>query len=122
MIHEIAAQLAAGIRQTSRKGGILRVQQQTSGFQRRGTEKNHAGPEFHRIMRLRINDAHAGDPALAVIVDEAMDDAVRAQSYMTGGEGSRQSHVQAAEISAHTAAAMTRAAVVAGLPAIVGAG
>src|SRR3984893_14112720 len=113
VIHKVAAKLAAGIGETIGKFRSRGVQQNTRGFKGRGVKKKDAAAKFERFLGLAVNHAHAGNFPRAWVKDQAVDHTVRAESHAAGFFSRGQRGIQAAEIGAGNAPAVTNSAVVA---------
>ena len=119
MVHQVAADLAARVREAFREARRRGVQQDAGRLDRGRAEEDDAAPYLDGLHRLGVEQVDAADPVLVRVVDQVADDAVRAQGQPAGRLGGGEGRVQAGEVGAAGAAAPADAAVVAGASAEV---
>ncbi len=105
VIHDVVAQLARVVAEAIRKAARDRVQHDVRRAERRRAHENDLGEVVGLRAGVRIEHAHAGGPALVVVVDELVDDLVRQQRHVAGALGRGQRRRDAAEVAAVRTAA-----------------
>ena len=105
VIHQVLPDLAARV-------GDSREQEDARGLDRRGTEEDDPRFELERVLGLRIDHAHTGGAPAAAVEGDAVHHAVRTQGQSARGLRRRQRGVDAREVGARDAAAVTGPAVV----------
>src|SRR5256886_13066586 len=113
VVHEVLAERAARVREPRGEAWSLRVEEDAGRLERRGAQEDDARPELERLVGLGVDDAHAGGAVAPLVVEDALDDAVRAQREPPGGARRRERHADAVEVRVRDAAALARPAVVA---------
>src|SRR5205807_8514662 len=98
MVHDVVAQLSAGIRQAVGKFRACRVEKNARGFQRRRTEKYNTAAEFQSLAGLGIDNANAGYFSRFGVKHQTVHHAVRAQGKLPGFASRGQRGIKAAEI------------------------
>ena len=95
----------------------MRRQQDLRGADRGRAQEHHARLVRPALLRLGIDDAHAGNAPLGVVVVEALDDRVGDDGQVAGVLRGRQRGGQRGEIRAVAAAAFAMRALLAGAAA-----
>ncbi len=119
VIHDVAAEQAARIREPIGKMRALGVEQQADRLDRRGAQEHNAGLVFGVAQSVRVDDAHAADASARGVVGQFRGDAVRTQRQIPGRVRGRKRRSVAVEVGVGDAAAVAGAAVVAGRAAVV---
>ena len=87
VIHDVAAERAAGVAEALRKVRTLGIEQQADRLDGRGAQEHHAGFVLGFLERVRIDQAYAANAPALRIVGELGGDAVRTQRQVAGGVG-----------------------------------
>jgi len=97
VVHHVAPERAAAVREPVGKTPGARVQQHLHARYRRGAQEHELRREARALARHGVDHAHARGALAHGVVVHALHDAVRAQRQQTGARRGGQGRAQAAE-------------------------